>query len=172
MILLVWPSEKAQDCAKTIQNTFQEEVRVVATIHKGCTELQSVEYSAVLVDQRLSEAQPGQTSVLLDYVGSAIPLFVNFGISSQERILWELRAALSRHRREIKLARLRAKLELHDELTDAVTALLLCCGIALSEPGLSESVTARLKIIEEVTQQIKSKLAAAEIKEEVLAATN
>jgi hypothetical protein len=171
MILLVWPSEKAQGCAKTIQNTFQEEVRVVATIHKGCTELQSVEYSAVLVDQRLSEARPGQTSVLLDYVGSAIPLFVNFGISSQERILWELRAALSRHRREIKLARLRAKLELHDELTDAVTALLLCCGIALSEPGLSESVTARLKIIEEVTQQIKSKLAAAELKEEALAAT-
>jgi hypothetical protein len=171
MILLVWPSEKAQDCARAVQNTFQEEVHVVATLHKGCAELQSADYSAVLVDQRLSEAQPGQTSVLLDHVGSAIPLFVNFGISSQERILWELRAALSRHRREIKLARHRAKLELQGELTDAVTALLLCCGIALSEPGLSESVTARLKTIEEVTQQIKSKLAAAEIKEETLAAT-
>jgi hypothetical protein len=107
----------------------------------------------------------------LDYVGSAIPLFVNFGISSQERILWELRAALSRHRREIKLTRHRAKLELQAELTDAVTALLLCSGIALSEPGLSESVTARLKTIEEVTQQIKTKLAAAKIKEEAFAAT-
>jgi hypothetical protein len=78
---------------------------------------------------------------------------------------------LSRHRREIKLARHRAKIELQGELTDAVTALLLCCGIALSEPGLSESVTARLKTIEEITQQIKSKLAAAEIKEEALAAS-
>jgi hypothetical protein len=48
-----------------------------------------------------------------------------------------------------------------------VTALLLSCGKALNDPALSEVALARLKIIEGVANQIKSKLALPEGEEVV-----
>jgi hypothetical protein len=57
------------------------------------------------------------------------------------------------------LARHTARLALRNELKDDVTALLLCCGLALEEPGLSESAAGRLKQVEKAANQIKSKLA-------------
>lgn len=71
----------------------------------------------------------------------------------------ELRAAFNRHGRETIGARHTARLGLRNELKDDVTALLLSCGIALNETALSEVALARLKIIEGVANQIKSKLA-------------
>jgi hypothetical protein len=47
----------------------------------------------------------------------------------------------------------------HRNLKDDVTALLLSCGLALEEAGLSESAVGRLKQVEEAAIQIKSKLA-------------
>lgn len=159
MILLIWSSERAPDCAKAIEDTFQQRVHVAATLHEGCEHLRLEEYSAVLVDQWITEVEPGPADHLFHHLGTAVPVFVNFGISGIERILRELRAAFNRHGRETMRARHNARLGLRNELKDDVTALLLSCGLALDDPALSEAAVARLKVIEGVANQIKSKLA-------------
>ena len=162
MILLIWSSDRAQDCARAIERAFQRQVRVVSNLQQACEHLQSEEYSAVLVDQWITEAEPGQADFLFHHLGTAAPVFVNFGISGVERIVRELRAALNRRGRETMLARHNARIALRNELKDEVTALLLCCGIALSEPGLDEATLARLRTIDEVANKIKEKLTISE----------
>jgi hypothetical protein len=162
MILLIWSSDKAQDCARAIEHTFQQPVRVATSLRQGCEHLQVEEYSAVLVDQWICEAEPGEADFLFHHLGTAAPLFVNFGISGVERILRELRAAFNRCGRETMLARHNARIALRNELKDDVTALLLCCGIALDEPSLSEAAAARLRTVEEVANHIKEKLTLSE----------
>jgi hypothetical protein len=169
MILLIWSSDRAQDCARAIERAFQRQVRVVSNLQEACEHLQSEEYSAVLVDQWITEAEPGQADFLFHHLGTAAPVFVNFGISGVERIVRELRAALNRRGRETMLARHNARIALRNELKDEVTALLLCCGIALSEPALDEATLARLHTIDEVANKIKEKLTISEEESEVVA---
>ena len=159
MILLVWSSERAHDCAKAIEETFQQRVHVATTLHEGCEHLKVEEYAAVLVDQWITEVEPGQADYLFHHLGTAVPVFVNFGISGVGRVLRELRAAFNRRGRETMLARHNARLALRNELKDDVTAVLLSCGLALAEPGLSETAILRLEQVAAAANHIKSKLA-------------
>jgi len=157
MILMIWSSERAQDYAVSIERAVQEPVHVVSSLQQACERLRSDEFSAVIVDQWVTEAEPEPTTVLFDHLGSAVPLFVNFGISGVERILRELRAALSRRGREMVMARHVARQSLRDELKDDITALLLSCDVALQE---STGVAAeRLARIKELANHLKNKLA-------------
>ena len=162
MILIIWSSDRAIDCALSIEHSLQLPVQIASSLHEGCERLRSGEYSAVVIDQWITEAEPEPASVLFDHLGMAVPLFVNFGITGVERIVRELRAALSRRSHETVLARHGARLGLRDELKDDVTALLLSCGVAAQEAGLSETAVARIRTIEQLAKHIKSKLAIGE----------
>src|SRR5258708_27722669 len=117
MILMIWSSERARDCALSIEHALQEPVKIASSLHEGCDHLRAGEFSAVIVDQWITEAEPEPTSVLFDHLGPAVPLFVNFGISGVERILRGLPPALSPLGAGMVLARhvppqaLRAKLK-------------------------------------------------------------
>jgi hypothetical protein len=162
MILLIWSSDRAQDCARAIERAFQRQVRVVSDLQQACEQLQTEEYSAVLIDQWITEVEPGQADFLFHHLGTAAPVFVNFGISGVERIVRELRAALNRRGRETMVARHNARIALRNELKDEVTALLLSCGIALSEPSPDEITMERLRCINELANRIKDKLTISE----------
>jgi len=158
MILIIWNSAKAKECARAIEHAMQEPVQVASSLHEGVGRLRSGEYSAVVIDQWITEAEPEPASIVFEHLGMAVPVFVNFGISSGERILRELRAALSRRGLETVLARHSARQALRDELKDEVTVLLLSCGMALEEASLSESARTRLQKIEEAAKHISEKL--------------
>jgi hypothetical protein len=159
MILIIWNSGKAKECARAIEHAMQELVQVASSLHEGVDRLRAGEYSAVVVDQWITEAEPEPTSVVFDHLGMAVPVFVNFGISGVERILRELRAALSRRGLETVLARHSARQALRDELKDDVTVLLLSCGMVLQEPNLSDSARMRLQKVEDLAKHISEKLA-------------
>ncbi len=159
MILMIWSSERARDYAFSIEHAVQQPVQIASSLHQGCECLRAEEFSAMIVDQWVTEAEPEPTSVLFDHLGPAVPVFVNFGISGVERILREFRAALSRRGREMVLARHVARQSLRDELKNDVTALLLSCDVALQESQLSGLVAERLRKIREIANQIKTKLA-------------
>jgi hypothetical protein len=159
MILIIWNSRKAKECAVAIEHAMQEAVQVASTLHEGVERLRSSEFSAAVVDQWITEAETEPTSVMFDHLGMATPVFVNFGISGVERILRELRAALSRRGLETVLARHSARQALRDELKDDVTVLLLSCGVVLQEPSLTEPLRVRLQKIEELAKHMSEKLA-------------
>lgn len=158
MILLIWASERATDCARAIESAFQQPVKTAVSLDLGCQALQSEEFSAVLVDQWITEVEPGQADFLIHHLGGAVPVFVNFGISGIERILREMRAAFNRRGRDTVLAQQHARMELFDALKDDVTALLLCCGAILDDPTLDRGVAVRVKTVEEIAKRMSGKL--------------
>jgi hypothetical protein len=91
------------------------------------------------VDQWISEAEPVRSDSLFDSIRDAIPVFVNFALNNEERIMRELRAALQRRERERAIVRRSAQIALCDELKDDLTALQLSCGVALRETGCGRS---------------------------------
>ena len=165
MILLVWSSERSRDCAKALELAFQQPVHTVDQFEQACENLKSNTFAAVLVDQSLCENAPGQADFLFQHLGGAVPVLVNFAISGVDRVVRTTRAALEHRVRETFLARQNARAVLRSELKDDVTALLLCCGIATQERGLTEAASQRLRQIEEIANEIRRKLLAADEKQ-------
>ena len=134
MLLVVTPSSKARGCAQVIQQVTSEETHVAATLTQALTQLRAQEYVAVLIDQSFLETEPDESETVLEHIGAAIPVHVNFGINSTDRVVRELRAALHRRKKEVLRARQDAQQALRNELKSTVTALLLSCEIATALP--------------------------------------
>ena len=105
MMLVITPSAKARGCAQSIQHVTSEETHVAATLSQALAQLRAQEYVAVLIDQAFLECEPVESDMVLEHIGTAIPVHVNFAIHSMDRVMRELRAALQRHRKEVLLVR-------------------------------------------------------------------
>jgi|SRR5882672_266040 len=157
MILLMTPSAKVQECAKALEEAISEPTQVAGTLRQAASQLRAQEFSAVVVDQSLVETEPDESDLVLQHVGSAIPVYVNFAISGFDRVVRELRSALHRRKREVIVARQAAEQTLRNELKGPVTALLLSCEMALEAQDL---VTAEAKIRRacELAKEVRAKL--------------
>jgi DNA-binding NtrC family response regulator len=164
VILLVWGSEKASSerarvYARAIEGELNESVRVVSTLDLACEQLRANEFSAVILDQWEVDLESPAAAVLFEHLGPAVPVPVNFGISGIARIIRELRAAFVRRKLESRLAQKSVRQALQDELNEDVTALLLCCGLALEQAELSDTARTRLQEINERARRISTQLA-------------
>jgi len=131
MILLITPSAKVQECTKALEDATSESLQVAPTLRQAAAHLRSNEYSVVVLDQFLVEAEPEESDLVLQHVGSAVPMYANFAISGIDRVARELRAAVNRHKREVGMARQSAEQTLRNELKGTLTALMLSCELAL-----------------------------------------
>jgi len=162
MILLMTPSARVQECARALQEATSEPTEVASTLQQASSRLREKEYSAVVVDQFLLEAEPEEGEVVLQHMGTAIPVYVNFAISGVQRVVRELRIALNRRRKEGQAARQLAEQALRNELKGSVTALLLSCQMTLQLPGLSPAAQTKMQTVYELAQEVRGKLGLAE----------
>lgn len=158
MILVVTPVARVQECAEAIQTATQERVQVAPSLRQALTLLRTQEYSAVLFDQTFEETEPDDSEMALERLGMAIPVQMNFAISKVDRVVREVRGALQRRKKEVKLARQGAQQAMRNELKGPVTALLLSCEMALQLPNLQEAVEAKIRAVYDLAQEVRSKL--------------
>jgi hypothetical protein len=112
------------------------------------------------VDQLFLEAEPAGSESVLQHIGLAVPVYVNFAVNGVERVVRELRWALHRRQHELRLARAGAKENFRNELADTVTALLLSCELALRSPNLEVAVLNKLRTAHDLARQLREKLEA------------
>src|SRR5713226_9336379 len=86
MLLVITPSAKARGCAQAIQRVTSEETHVVATSSQALAQLRAREYVAVLIDQAFLETEPVESDMVLEHIGTAVPVHVNFAISNMDRV--------------------------------------------------------------------------------------
>jgi hypothetical protein len=158
MILLVTPSQRADECVAALKLATGEEVLGTETLRAATSMLRAESFSAVVFDQYLLETEPDEIDTLLHYVGTAIPVQVNFGISGIERLVREVQLALRRRYRETQSARAGALQTLHSELNGTVTALLLSCELALETPGLPHAAVERMEATHELVKKLREQL--------------
>jgi hypothetical protein len=157
MILLITPSAKVQECAKALEEATSEALQVAPSLRHAATQLRSEEYSVVVMDQFLVEAEPEESDLVLQHIGTAIPVYANFAISGVDRVVRELRAALHRRKREVLTARKTAEQMLRNELKGTVTAMLLTCELALQAPDMS-AAEGKLRRLYELALEMRAKL--------------
>jgi hypothetical protein len=160
MILLVTPSARVQDCAEVLAQAANEQVQIAGTLQQAITQLRRQEFSAAVIDQWLLEAEPDQSDMLLQHIGTAIPVYINFGISGTERVSREVRAALSRRKREVLVARRSAEQCLRNQLKGPVTALLLSCEMALAVENLPPAAESKIRMVHDLARELRAKLGA------------
>ena|ERR1041384_124026 len=170
MILLITPSAKVQECTKVLEEATSEAIQVAPTLRQAAAHLRAEEYSVVVLDQFLVEAEPEESDLVLQHVGSAVPMYANFAISGIDRISRELRAALNRHKREVGMARQSAEQMLRNELKGTLTALMLSCELALQTPDQA-TVEVKIRQVYELAVEMKSKLGITE-SDHVVTTTN
>jgi hypothetical protein len=158
MILLITCIAKAQECAQALQEATHEPVVVCAALREAVVELKEKEFSAVVFDLLLMDAQPEESETVLKVLGSAVPVYVNFAIAGTERVVRELRWSLQRRKREVLAVKTEAEQALRHELTDILTALLLSCELALQVPEVPEPAVTRMQAVEVLAKEVSARL--------------
>ena len=158
MILVVTPNPAAAECAEALRQATSEEIVMAQSLREAATLLRSESYLAVVLDQYLLEAEPEETETVMRHLGTAIPLQLNFAISGVARLVREVRAAMQRRQREEATARRAAVSTLQSELSGTVTALLLCCELALGVPDLSLEAAEKIEAAHELVKNLRSRL--------------
>lgn len=138
MLLVITPSAKALGSVQAIQQITPDETHVAATSSQALARLRAQECAAVLIDQAFMDAEPVESDMVLEHIGTAVPVHVNFAINGMDRVARELRAALLRNKRQILLVRQEVQQALRNELKGTITARLLSCEIALQSSRASE----------------------------------
>lgn len=135
-----------------------EPVQVAATLHEAVVQLQSHEFSAVVLDQLLLDAEPDDVETVFKHIGTAVPVYSNFAISGIARVSRELRSAMHRRKRELLTARQEAEQDLRSQLKGTITALLLSCEMALCVPDLPLLAQTKMRSVDALAREIRAKL--------------
>jgi hypothetical protein len=162
MILLITPSSRVQQCAHALEEAMSEVTKVANSLEQAALLLREDEYSAVVIDQALAEVEPEESELILQHLGTAVPVYVNFAISGLQRVVRELRVALERHKKESVAARQIAEQALRNDLKGTVTALLLSCQMTLQLPGIPPAAQTKIQTVFELAQEVRGKLGIAD----------
>ena len=127
-------------------------------MREAVEQLRANDFSAVVIDQLLQDAEPEDADTILKHMGTAVPVYSNFAISGIERVSRELGSALHRRKRELLIARQEAEQTLRSELKDTITALLLSCEMALDVPDLPLFAETKMQAVDALAKEMRAKL--------------
>ncbi len=156
MILIISRSSNVTNCSALLQKELSCPVVCVNTFGEAHMELQEKRFSVVVLEDWDWERETAAVDHLFQNLKSAAPIFVDFSITSAERLLRLLKAVLQRRERELTYAHEQAAAQLAADIGDELTALALICGGALPEG--KESTELQLKSAQQVLQNISARL--------------
>lgn len=160
MILLVTASARGQQCADSLQASTGEETHWARTLQEAATCLREQTYSAAVIDQFLLETEPEDGEQMHEHLGTAFPVYINFAVTSMDRLVREARAAVLRRKREESAAQRVVAEQMRSEMRETLTAMLLSCELALSVPDVPIPAAEKIRAITGLAQELSVRLQA------------
>jgi hypothetical protein len=160
MILLITPSARGPECATGLKETTGEETHWAENLQQAFARLREQSYSVVVLDQFLLENEPGESDHMVDLLGTAFPVYVNLGVSGMPRLVREVRSALHRRQREETQARRSVEQQIHSEMFESLTTMLLSCELVMSLPGVPAPVAEKIRLIDNLARDMRVRLGA------------
>jgi hypothetical protein len=157
-VLLVTAAQMAQTCAEDIAAALDCTVELAESRKSAIALLRRQEFSAVVVDDALAEADLAGADQLFSAAGMAVPMQVNFAISSSARVIRELRAALYRRQADEARARTAVESNLQAELGSALTGMVLELDLLRSGQDFPPAFRNRLVQLTNLTTELRRKL--------------
>jgi hypothetical protein len=160
MILLNTPSASGPQCAESLQAATGQETHWAKTLQEAASRLREQTYSAAVIDQFLLQTEPDESDQMLEHLGTAFPVYVNFAVTGMDRLVREVRAALHRRTREEATARRAVAEQMHSEMRETLTAMLLSCELAMSVPDVPRPAVERIRTIDNLARDLRLRLEA------------
>jgi CheY-like chemotaxis protein len=160
MILLTTPSARGQECVASLQEATGEETHWAQNLQQALARLREQPYSVVVLDQFLLENEPGESDHVLEHLGTSFPVYLNFAVSGMQRLLREVRSALHRRQREEIQARRSVEQQVHSEMFESLTTMLLSCELAMAVPGVPAPAAEKIRIIDNLARDLRVRLGA------------
>ena len=158
MILLITSSARGQQCAESLQAATGQDTHWAQSLQEGATRLREQTYAAVVIDQFLLETEPEESDQMIEHLGTAFPVYINFAVTGMERLVREVRSALHRRKREESAARRAVVEQVSSEMRETLTALLLSCELAMSVPDVPLPAAEKIKAIDNLARELRLRL--------------
>jgi len=158
MIMLITPSPCADKCAAALHKATGQQIKRFSSAHAAIAALRQAEYSAVVLDETLTDSDPFAAETVLGHAGTALPVQVNLAIHSMERVEREVKTALRRREAEHLSAMKAASAALRSELKSAITGILLSSELALTVPALPPAAELKIRFVRELARSIRQQL--------------
>jgi CheY-like chemotaxis protein len=162
-ILLISAMSGVENCALNLSHQLGFPVDFAIDRKESIEALKRKQYSVVVVDESIAEADTRGAEVLWRYTSLAVPMQVNFALSGTARLARDIRAALSRREQEQALAMRAAAFTIESQLKSTVTGLLLQSQLALAEPAISGNVASKLRLVVELAGNLRVQLERAQV---------
>ncbi len=160
MILLITPSARGQQCADSLNDATGQQTHWAQNLQEAATRLREQTYTAAVIDQFLLETEPDEAEQMIEHLGTAFPVYVNFAVTAMERLVRDVRSALHRRKREESVARRSVQDQMHSEMRETLTALLLSCELAMSVPDVPVPAAERIRAIDSLARELRLQLRA------------
>jgi hypothetical protein len=160
MILLITPSARGPECVATLQERTGNDTHWAENLQLAVARLREQTYSAVVLDQFLMENEPAESDQVLEHLGTAFPVYLNFAVSGMERLIREVRSALHRRKREEAQARLAVEQQFRSEMSESLTAMLLSCELAMAVPNVPAPAAEKILAVDNLAREMRGRLGA------------
>jgi hypothetical protein len=157
-ILLIAPESTANTVADALREQLAVDVQIVPNRRSAIANLRRYDYSLVVLEENLGSLDPEAADQLYKAAGAALLVEVNFGLSNTQRIVRQVRAALTRRALDCAQARTAAATALTNELNAALAGLLLESQLALREAAPAQRP--KLHHIVELAADLRDRLRA------------
>jgi signal transduction histidine kinase len=157
MILLITPSQRGSECATAIETAIAQPAQAVKSFQEATFCLRAHNYTAVVIDECLLDAEPDQASLVLKHIQTAIPIYVNGAINGISRIVEKVQSALQRRTHDEAAARLSALASLRSELREPLTGIILNCELILDVPNVAFAVKDKVRAVHDLARQLGAK---------------
>jgi len=99
-----------------------------------------------------------ESDQVIEHLGTAFPVYLNFAVSGMERLLREVRAALHRRQREETQARRSVEQQVRSEVCESLTAMLLSCELDMAVPEVPAPAAEKIRLIDNLARDMRLRL--------------
>jgi hypothetical protein len=158
MILLITPQSRGPELASLVQANLSQETQWVQSVQEATTRLRERPYSAAIIDQFLLETEPDESDQMIEHLGTAYPVYINFAVTGLDRLVREVRSALHRRNREELAARRAVAEQMQSEMRETLTVMLLSCELAMSVPDIPLLAAEKIRTIDTLARELRLRL--------------
>jgi hypothetical protein len=155
MILLITSSAKGPQCVDSLRAATGLEINWAQTLQEAATRLREQTYSAVVIDQFLLDTDPAESDQMIEHLGTAFPVYLNFAVTGMERLVRDVSTALHRRKREESAARRSVEDQMRSEMRETLTATLLSCELAMSVPDVPDPAAEKIRAIDNLARELR-----------------
>jgi signal transduction histidine kinase len=156
--LIVTAAEGIESCVAELKSALRLDVETASSRRAALHALTRREFTVLILDQALIEADPEGADILVRQAGLAIPVQVSLALSSPGRVVREVKAALLRREQELALSMRAAAAAVDQEIKNGVTGLMLQAQLAQDTPGLPVEARDRIHTVVLLADKLRRKL--------------